>query len=719
MFLYIISPSCFMENTYKIGFTNNIHETYVRNNTYCGNAELIMLIRSDKADIMKLYIHNKSPIITLQRGERKYLDGVFNINYESQFTYKNNPNKFVNTLDFYYISNFDMIVDMCKIIDKDLEIIHIPDLEFMWDMNMSTKINLYYYQQEFVNKFNLHIETRKPLNGILQMATGTGKTITLLSCLNNYWNIYNIHKPCLWISIQNNILDSQEFYNVDKYPFLKEKVIKLSNGGMNINFEKYKDKQVLFILLRQTLTTRDNVDKIPSDYLGGIFYDEIHDGINSSLSETYKGLIKIKETNELHFFIGASATPLTLYRSQIDNMTELFDCDKKSLILHNYSYHQAVIDKILIPYCIKFMTTINQIFYNIFVEKIQELPTKKILLYFPTLEIRDKYIEQFTIKLSLMNVDVNIWKTDAKYTDYDDKFINDKVEIYTLMFACDKFKVGTDISDLSMIVDYTGTGIPSVINMIQKCGRLTRKDKEKCKENSEIKPCYWLIHENKQNYSTIYYNYIKYLSNDFYFDKELKELYENIDRENDNEDDIKYLLDNEYENIYIPIEFEETQLTYKEIITDIIVKENQKRQYNSTDTIRIKSVRKLCLLYNVKNYSDYIILRKTLLENGSDIIPEYPEDYFSKNKNYKGFYQLILDEKEFEKIMKRKYNPLKYIELKAELQQNKVTKEKYELYRIQNDMNKFPTLNEIENRYFACKYNNGLFYIEEDDENLF
>jgi len=697
MFLYLISPSPFMENIYKIGFTNNIHKTYEKFLTMCGNPEIHLLIKSKKANILKSYIHDISPIIQLNRGERKFLNGVYNIEYITQYTYKNNPSKYVNSNDFYYVSNFDLIVDMCKTIDKDLEIVFIDDLEFNYDFNITNKFQLHYYQQEFVNKFDGYIETKISLNGILQMATGTGKTITLLSCLNNYWNKFNIHKPCLWISIQNNILDSQDFYNFDKYPFLKDKVIQLSNGGFNINLEQYRDKQVLFILLRQTITTGENINKIPDDFLGGIFYDEIHDGINSSNSLTFEKLNTIKQKNKLHFFIGASATPLTLYREQLDNMCNLFNCSSKNeLILYNYTYNQAVIDKILVPYCMNFMTTINNNFYQKFINKITELPTNKILLYFPTLEIRDSYIHIFNDILKKHKLDCNIWKTDAKYTEYDKQFISDSnnVDKITLMFACDKFKVGTDIPDLSMIIDYTGTGIPSVVSMIQKCGRLTRKDKEKKKEQSDIKPCYWLIHENKQNYATIYFNYLNYLIYDYDFDKSFKEI-------NDFDKDIENILNSVYEQILVDIEFEESQLSYKDILTDIIVKENEKRQYHPNDTIRIKSVRKICLLHQVKTYIDYKKLQLELKQRGIDIIPQNPESYFSDNKNYRGFYQLIYDDKDFDKLMKRKYNPTKFIELKHELLKNKVTKDKYELYRIQNNINNYPSIDEITNRYFV------------------
>ncbi len=696
MFLYLISPSPFMENIFKIGFTNNIHKTYEKFLTMCGNPELHLLIKSKKADILKSYIHDISPIIQLNRGKRQFLNGVYNIDYITQYTYKNNPSKYVNSNDFYYVSNFDLIVDMCKTIDKDLEIVFIDDLEFNYDFNTSNKLQLYYYQQQFVNKFNDFIETKTPLNGILQMATGTGKTITLLTCLDQYWNKYNIHKPCLWISIQNNILDSQDFYNYDKYPFLKDKVIQLSNGGFNIDLEQFRDKQVLLILLRQTITTSDNVNKIPNDFLGGIFYDEIHDGINSSNSLTYQKLNTIKQKNKLHFFIGASATPLTLYHDQLDNMCHLFSCSKNELILYNYTYNQAVIDKILVPYCMNFMTTINKTFFNKFINKITELPTNKILLYFPTLEIRDNYIYIFNDMLKKHKLDCNIWKTDAKYTEYDKQFISDSdnVNKITLMFACDKFKVGTDIPDLSMIVDYTGTGIPSVVSMIQKCGRLTRKDKEKKKEQSDIKPCYWLIHENKENYRTIYYNYLKYLISDYDFEKSFKDM-------NDVDKDIENILNSVYDQILVDIEFEENQLSYKDILTDIIVKENEKRQYHPNDTIRIKSVRKICLLHQVKTYIDYKKLQLELKQKDIDIIPQNPESYFSDNKNYRGFYQLIYDDKDFDKLMKRKYNPTKFDELKQELLKNKVTKDKYELYRIQNDINNYPSIDEITNRYFV------------------
>jgi len=709
----MISPSPFMENTYKIGFTNNIHKTYEKFLTMCGNPELVLLIKSDKSDIMKLYIHNISPVVQCKRGERIYLDGVFNIDYITQYTFKNNPTKYVNTNDFYYVSDFDHLVNLCKVIDKDLKVIDVNELEFNYNFNNCSKFQLHYYQQEFVNKFDSYIESKISLNGILQMATGTGKTITLLSCLDHYWNKFNIRKPCLWISIQNNILDSQDFYNIDKYPFLKDKVIQLSNGGFNIDLEQFRDKQVLLILLRQTITTGDNVKKIPNDLLGGIFYDEIHDGINSSYSYTYQKVDEIQKKNQLDFFIGASATPLTLYRDQLDNMCNLFNSTKNNLILYNYTYNQAVIDKILVPYSMNFMTTINKVFYKKFINRITEIPTNKILLYFPTLEIRDNYIQNFKDMFNKYEMNVNIWKTDAKYTEYDKQFISEgpyglkkqqsciynsnaipNVEKITLMFACDKFKVGTDIPDLSMIIDYTGTGIPSVVSMIQKCGRLTRKDKDKKKENSDIKPCYWLIHENKENYGTIYYNYLKYLISDYDFDKSFKEM-NDIDKDFDN------ILSPVFEQFVVDIEFEESQLSYKDILIDIIVKENEKRQYHPNDTIRIKSVRKICLLNQVKTYIDYKKLQYELKHKGIDIIPESPDSYFIDNKNYRGFYQLILDDKDFDKLMKRKFNPTKFIELKQELLKNKVSKDKYELYRIQNDINNYPSIDEITNRYFV------------------
>ena len=584
-YFYAINTGKGNNKIYKIGITGNIYQRYKDYATHCGDPKLLFLIQNDQEDYFndfEKYLKNEMPI---------YQDYHQNQNIISKIIF--NDINFPTGKEFFYIPNFELLIQKLNKFGFIYKVLNIDDFKIKTDIqtNEKRKFNLYKHQIEFINIFKNLYDKDNNVSGILSMATGAGKTYALIECIEYIWNF--IHKPILWISIQKNILKSNNFskYNI--------KIINLTDGEVNkVDFDLFKDEKVIFCCLRQTLTSNSTIDSL-KNYFVGIVYDEVHDGFCSKKNsgKTFEKMKLLKENNNLSFCIGASATPLINELSQYNKICEIFKSDKNDCILYSYNYKQAVDDKILVPLNFHFINDINsQDFERQFNDKIYQLPIPKILFYMKTIEEVDKYYKLYKEKY----LKYKICKSTANYSIDDDMFIEEYSETPIIMFACKKFTVGTDIEDLSLIIDCVNNN--KSYKIIQKKGRLTRKDKYNHK--MRINPEYWKVITTdnvKEESFKIINNLISYILG---MDKMIDNTKLNtLIKEKKIKYDEKKIL---FTELNIEIDFDDFRFSYQDF-SKMITDEIEKNEYN-----------KLYEKFNQDNIEDIIKLTVAMSYNEQD-----------------------------------------------------------------------------------------------------
>ena len=639
-YFYAINTGKGNNKIYKIGITGNIYQRYKDYATHCGDPKLLFLIQNDQEDYFndfEKYLKNEMPI---------YQDYHQNQNIISKIIF--NDINFPTGKEFFYIPNFELLIQKLNKFGFIYKVLNIDDFKIKTDIqtNEKRKFNLYKHQIEFINIFKNLYDKDNNVSGILSMATGAGKTYALIECIEYIWNF--IHKPILWISIQKNILKSNNFskYNI--------KIINLTDGEVNkVDFDLFKDEKVIFCCLRQTLTSNSTIDSL-KNYFVGIVYDEVHDGFCSKKNsgKTFEKMKLLKENNNLSFCIGASATPLINELSQYNKICEIFKSDKNDCILYSYNYKQAVDDKILVPLNFHFINDINsQDFERQFNDKIYQLPIPKILFYMKTIEEVDKYYKLYKEKY----LKYKICKSTANYSIDDDMFIEEYSETPIIMFACKKFTVGTDIEDLSLIIDCVNNN--KSYKIIQKKGRLTRKDKYNHK--MRINPEYWKVITTdnvKEESFKIINNLISYILG---MDKMIDNTKLNtLIKEKKIKYDEKKIV---FTELNIEIDFDDFRFSYQDfskMITDEIEKNEYNNLYKDIDKETINDILTNIALLSI----DYIIdkelnncLNHIRIKNRINIFENFLK-YLYNNLNLNDIYDTL---KKHYNILNKKFNIIK------------------------------------------------------------
>lgn len=192
--------------------------------------------------------------------------------------------------------------------------------------------NLYPYQQDAINEWtkNNHI-------GLLEMATGTGKTITAIACqevlqrskdelitviiapqidLVNQW--YQEYKALNITPIKCNSNEG------DYFPYLKSKLLSKSSFH----------NPIVIITTAQTFV-EPKFQNIINNYLGEenlLICDEVHSFGSSKMRGLYSNL-----TNKFTYKLGVSATPYRKDEDETKELIEFFDS-----VVFKYSLKNAI-----------------------------------------------------------------------------------------------------------------------------------------------------------------------------------------------------------------------------------------------------------------------------------------------------------------------------------------------------------------------------------------
>jgi superfamily II DNA or RNA helicase len=389
-----------------------------------------------------------------------------------------------------------------------------------------------YYPSSVQRQTNQNIIDENFRSGIVSMATGSGKSLVLLQCVNDLPKIPK--RSILVFTERKNILLDLIFseyeengckkWRVDeekKYILKKIGAIDLDNFNV-FEFISNKDskwdevfhsppdpsKPVLVFINRTYLVLGKNYKKILPEYSPMlILHDEMHSATNNT---SFEFLMYAKESWNSSL-IGFSATPIRIGYSSKKDIQNIEKINKifsnwmhgivpipESHIYMSYPIIRAIADDLCCP--IKFKNFEISMFdefgkksrfdpydiqdFRIIMEVINnsvvEMPHKKIVAWLSTKNNADSFNKLFiqykTEYSNLRDMESFIdhsGKTTTEYLTYAKKEKN------AILFCVNKHREGSDIQNLDIVIFLDKTVKRGYIVFLQSIGRVARKSENK------------------------------------------------------------------------------------------------------------------------------------------------------------------------------------------------------------------------------------------------
>ena len=336
-------------------------------------------------------------------------------------------------------------------------------------------------QTELWNIFNQICIEDKTYRGIVQWATGTGKTIATLILFvlsaTSHMKKGKIFRG-LMIAPKNDIFDT-----------IIHHIRKLANWdiiiceGHNAQLSSLKiptDKHILITATHASLTDAQQWLKLPP--ITHCHYDEVH----RITGDMFYGLLQEHlEQWDTQFLTGTSATPKTCIVSQHNKLAELFGNPLN--ILHKCEVDEAITEgwiaqpRFGVNVISKEITkeqTIHSV-VNIVRTSIADKQSQnkwrggKVIVYMP---LRSDICRAVVVAKEIMP-EAKIYTAieDAEASN-DDMFVSDEADgTPRILFACERYREGSDIRGLEMTVVLMGDSIGANV-IIQIAGRALRQD---------------------------------------------------------------------------------------------------------------------------------------------------------------------------------------------------------------------------------------------------
>ena len=331
--------------------------------------------------------------------------------------------------------------------------------------------------------------------GIVQWATGTGKTIALLMLFllsaNESKKKGKIFRGLL-IAPKNDIFDT-----------IIHHIRKLSKWGITV-YEGHnarlssltipRNKPVLITATHASLTTAEGWSILPE--ISHCHYDEVH----RITGDEFYALLNVHLTNwSTQFLTGTSATPITCAMSQHKKITELFGSPLN--ILHKCDVDEAIMEgwiaqpRFSINVLSKILSrpTMIRAFVNTLMESIMNKRKNgpwqggKVIAYLP---FRSEVCEAVSIAKELSPTWQIYSAVEGAGALDDSSFVSDTANgEVKILFACERYREGSDIKGLEMTAILMGNSIGANV-LLQIAGRALRND-YKGKEGwcLIVKPC--------------------------------------------------------------------------------------------------------------------------------------------------------------------------------------------------------------------------------------
>jgi superfamily II DNA or RNA helicase len=321
----------------------------------------------------------------------------------------------------------------------------------------------------------------KSYRGIVQWATGTGKTIATLILFvlsaTTYIKKRKIFRG-LMIAPKNDIFDTI-IHHIRKLANWDIIICEGHNAQLS-SLQIPTDKHVLITATHQSLTDEQQWLKLPP--ITHCHYDEVH-RITGDIF--YKALQEHLEQWDTQFLTGTSATPKTCIVSQHNKITELFGNPLN--ILHKCDVDEAIAEgwiaqpRFGVNVVSKGMSkeqTIQSV-VNIVRTSIANKQSQnkwrggKVIVYMP---LRTN-ICQAVIFAKEIIPDAKIYTAVEEAEAFnDDMFVSDEADgTPRILFACERYREGSDIHGIEMTVVLMGDTI-GANQIVQIAGRALRQD---------------------------------------------------------------------------------------------------------------------------------------------------------------------------------------------------------------------------------------------------
>ena len=338
-------------------------------------------------------------------------------------------------------------------------------------------------QLELWDKFEAICRTDGKYKGIVQWATGTGKTIALLILFvltaDKCKREGRIFRGLL-IAPKNDIFDTI-IHHIRKLSKWGIVVCEGHNARLS-SLHIPHDKPVLVTATHASLTEMEIWDKLPA--MDITHYDEVH---RITGEEFYRILNEKLIAWGTQYLTGTSATPKTCNSTQHKKIAELFGNPLE--ILHKCDVDEAIAEGWIAQprFGIHVMpntadrNSIIQGFLNIVQNSIQTKKDKglwqggKVIAYLP---FRSEVVKAVTMMKAIMPEASIYTAVEDAGTSADDLFVSDKADgAPRILFACERYREGSDIKGLEMTLILMGNTIGANI-VLQVAGRALRNDYE-------------------------------------------------------------------------------------------------------------------------------------------------------------------------------------------------------------------------------------------------
>ena len=336
-------------------------------------------------------------------------------------------------------------------------------------------------QTELWDVFKNIVSREDKYRGIVQWATGTGKTIATLllfvlsaeSCKKS-GNIFR----GLMISPKNDIFNTiiRDIRKLEQFGI----IICEGHNAQLSTLQIPTDKHVLITATHASLADPQQWLKLPP--IKHCHYDEVHRATGDIF---YKLLQENLESWNTRFLTGTSATPKTCIASQHNKLTELFGnpinilhkCDVDEAISEGWiaqpRFGVNVISKGMSkPDTIRSVITIVE--RSISEKQMQQKwRGGKVIVYMP---LRSNVLQAVIFAKEMIPYAKIYSAVEDAHASTDDKFVKDTADGTTrVLFACERYREGSDIFGLEMTVVLMGDTIGAHI-AIQISGRALRND---------------------------------------------------------------------------------------------------------------------------------------------------------------------------------------------------------------------------------------------------
>jgi superfamily II DNA or RNA helicase len=334
--------------------------------------------------------------------------------------------------------------------------------------------------------------------GIVQWATGTGKTLAILMLFllsaDKCMKEGRIFRGIL-IAPTNDIFDTI-IHHIQKLSRWGILVCEGHNGNFS-SLEIPRDKHILVTATHASLTKPEAWAKLPPMVI--THYDEVH---RITGDEFYTMLNSKLREWDTQYITGTSATPKTCSASQHKKITDLFGTPLN--LLHKCDVDEAIAEGWIaqprfcahvIPHTIEeavihhgVTTTVSKpIDRNVIITKFIDIINTsmqskrnkclwkggKCIAYLPS---REDVCEAVKIAKELLHGACIYTAVDTADASNDKSFVADKPDgTSRILFACERYREGSDIKGLEMTAVLMGNTIGANI-ILQIVGRALRKD---------------------------------------------------------------------------------------------------------------------------------------------------------------------------------------------------------------------------------------------------